>query len=72
MSLSFIDAVSLAGFLVSLQNLDENLSQNDKQDLQKDLADKADKLLQEIHAHLEQQDKKLDKLLKMVGEKNGT
>ena len=72
MNLSFIDAVSLASFLVSLQNLDENLSQNDKQDLQKDLADKADKLLQEIHAHLKEQDKKLDKIIKLVGDKDGT
>ena len=72
MNLSFIDAVSLASFLVSLQNLDENLSQNDKQDLQKDLADKADKLLQEIHAHLKEQDKKLDTILKLVGDKDGT
>lgn len=64
--LSFIDLLSIASFVVSLENLEENLTQSDKQDLQKDLTDKADLLLKEIHTHLEQQDKKIDEILRRL------
>ena len=64
--LSFIDLLSIASFVVSLENLEENLTQSDKQDLQKDLTDKADLLLKEIHKHLEQQDQKIDEILRRI------
>ena len=63
---TFLDTLSLISFLVGTMNLNENLSQRDKQDLQKDLADKADILLKEIHAHLEDQDNKIDKILEEI------
>ena len=37
--LDFIDILSIMSFCISLKNLDENLSQNDKQELQKNLTD---------------------------------
>ena len=61
--LEFMDILSIMSFVISLKNLDENLSQNDKQDLQKDLSDKINLLLKEIHGHLENQDKKIDLIL---------
>ena len=64
--LSFIDMLSIASFAIGLENLEENLTQGDKQDLQKDLSDKADLLLKEIHEHLEQQDKKIDEILRRL------
>ena len=64
--LSFIDIISIASFLVSIENLEENLTQSDKQDLQKDLSDKADLLLKEIHEHLERQDQKIDEILRRL------
>lgn len=64
--LSFLDLLTIASFAISLENLEENLTQGDKQDLQKDLADKADLLLKEIHEHLEQQDKKMDEILRRL------
>ena len=64
--LSFLDLLTIASFAISLENLEENLTQGDKQDLQKDLADKADLLLKEIHEHLEQQDKKIDEILRRL------
>ena len=64
--LSFIDIISIASFLVSIENLEENLTQSDKQDLQHDLADKADLLLKEIHEHLERQDNKIDEILRRL------
>ena len=62
--LGFIDLLSIASFVIGLMNLEENLTQGDKQDLQKDLSNKADMLLTEIHKHLEEQDKKLDYIIK--------
>ena len=71
--LDFIDILSILSFLVALMNLDENLTQSDKQELQEDLANKADILLSEIHSHLEQQDIKLDGIIKELEElKHGT
>ena len=64
--LDFLDLISIASFVISLQNLEENMTQTDKQDLQHDLADKADLLLKEIHKHLENQDIKLDNILERL------
>lgn len=64
--LSFIDLLSIASFAIALENLEENMTQSDKQDLQKDLSNKADLLLKEIHQHLEQQDKKIDEILRRI------
>jgi len=60
----FMDLLSIMSFCISLKNLDENLSQNDKQDLLKELTDDVNLLLTEIHKHLEEQDKKLDYIMK--------
>ena len=64
--LDFIDLLSIASFVIGLMNLEENLTQGDKQELQEDLSNKAELLLNEIHGHLEEQDRKLDELLKAV------
>lgn len=56
----FLDIITLLSFIISIENLEENLSQSDKQDIQNDLSEKADKILTEIHTHLERQDKLLN------------
>jgi len=61
--LTFLDIISIMSFCISLMNLDENLSQGDKQDLQNDLSEKMEIILKEIHDHLKEQDKKIDKIL---------
>lgn len=68
--LAFLDIISIMSFCISLMNLDENLSQGDKQDLQNDLAEKMEIILQEIHGHLEKQDIKIDKILEEVSNDN--
>ena len=65
---TFIDLLAIASFWVGIENLDLNLTQEDKQDLQQDLADKSEILLREIHTHLEEQDKKLDKIIQRLEE----
>lgn len=64
--LSYIDILSIASFVIGLMNLEENLTQSDKQELQKDLSAKTDLLLAEIHAHLEKQDKQIEEILKCI------
>ena len=66
--LDFLDLISIMSFVIALMNLDENVTQGDKQELQEDLANKADLLLNEIHGHLESQDIKLDIILKKLEE----
>lgn len=64
--LDFLDLISILSFCISVMNLNENISQGD-------LADSADKLLNEIHGHLQEQDIKLDLIMKELEElKNGS
>lgn len=64
--LDFLDLITLASFVIALQNLEENITQSDKAELQEDLQEKTDKLLQEIHGHLEEQDALLKKILEEI------
>lgn len=64
--LDFLDILNIMSFIIGLMNYDENLTQNDKQDLMQELNAKSDKLLEEIHRHLTEQDKKIDTILKEV------
>ena len=61
--LSLIDLLSIASFVIGLQNLEENLTQGDKQDLLQEFNTRAEGLLSEIHNHLQQQDNKLDYII---------
>ena len=67
--LSFLDLLNILSFWIGLENLESNLTQTDKQDLQKSLSENAERLLTEIHAHLEAQDEKIDKILTRLEEK---
>jgi len=58
-----LDILSVLSFLISVKNLDLNLTQNDKQDLMKELNKEASVLLDEIHGHLAIQDEKLNMIL---------
>ena len=67
--LGFVDILSIMSFVIGLMNLDENLTQNDKQELQEDLSSQTHLLLNEIHSHLQNQDDKIDKILEILGER---
>ena len=64
--LSFVDLISILSFFIGVENYGINLTQNDKADLQKNLSDKSDLLLKEIHQHLEKQDSKIDEILRRM------
>ena len=62
--LTFLDLLNILSFMIGVQNLDLNATQNDIQAIMNALAEKADTLLKEIHAHLEEQDRKLADIFK--------
>ena len=60
--LGLLDIISIMSFVIALMNLDENLTQGDKQELMEELSNKTNLMLTEIHTHLEVQDNKLDEI----------
>lgn len=71
--LDFLDILGVLSFVIAVINLDENLSQSDKQELLEEFNDKASLLLTEIHNHLEKQDVKLSSIEQLLKEiKNDT
>ena len=61
--LTFLDTINLISFMIGVMNLNENLTQGDKQDLLKIFSQEAERLLNEIHHHLQEQDEKIDIIL---------
>ena len=66
---TFLDTISLMSFCIGLQNLDMNITQEDMQESDHNSAQRADRILKEIHSHLEEQDAKIDMILEVL--KNG-
>lgn len=64
--LTMLDVLAIVSFLISVVNLDENLSQSDKADLQNSLQEEMQKALDELHSHLTVQDKKIDRILELL------
>lgn len=63
---SFSDSINIAGLILGLMNLEENLTQNDKQDLIDKFNQEANHLLSETHQHLQSQDEKMDLIIKQL------
>lgn len=60
--ITFLDAIGIMSFLIGVQNLDLNITQDDMQ-----------YVLADIHNHLQQQDEKIDRILKELEDlRNGT
>lgn len=64
--LGLLDIISIMSFVIALMNLDENLTQGDKQELMEELGNKTNQMLTEIHSHLEDQDNKLNKIMEAL------
>ena len=64
---TFLDLITLISFVIGLQNLELNITQNDLQSQTQDINETADKLvkdaIEEIHRHLQEQDRKIEILL---------
>ena len=66
---SFLDILTIMSFCIALQNLELNISQDDLQKESERLDTSLRQNVEEIHKHLERQDKKLDMILEVL--KNG-
>lgn len=64
--LEMLDVLNILSFCISLMNYGENLTQGDKQDLMQEFDSSISNLLEDIHNHLTEQDKKLDRILNMI------
>lgn len=62
--LTFLDTVGILSFLIGVQNLDLNVTQEDAQNIQHKSDANAHFILNEIHKHLEEQDEKIDYIIK--------
>lgn len=65
-----IDILNILSFIIGLLNYNENLTQNDKQDLLSAVSRQTKEILTDIHRHLEEQDKKLDEIMRLKNEKS--
>ena len=61
--IDFLDYISILSFLIGVKNLDLNITQNDLQSHTETLDKALRKQVEEIHAHLEQQDKLIKDIL---------
>ena len=61
---NFLGLLTIIGFAIGVQNLQENVSQSQMQNTVKEA-------VSEIHRHLEMQDDKIDKIIKILEEKGG-
>lgn len=67
-NLEFLDLLSIASFCIGLMNLDENITQGDVQQLQQQFDSNVSIVLDEIHAHLQDQDEKINEILTILKE----
>ena len=66
--LDLMDILNVLSFYIGLLNLQENLTQGDKQDLIRQFDTQTATILKELHKHLEVQDNKIDDILKRLEE----
>lgn len=63
---SFLDLLNVLSFIIGIMNLNENMTQGDKQELMETLSKQTQTVLTEIHSHLQRQDEKIDEILKRL------
>lgn len=66
--LDLMDILNVLSFYIGLLNLQENLTQSDKQDLIRQFDTQTATILKELNKHLEVQDNKIDDILKRLEE----
>lgn len=64
--IEFLDILSIISFVIGLKNYMESLNQGDKQEILHDFNKNTDALLRQINSHLEEQDEKINKILKKL------
>ena len=62
----FMNSVALVSFLIGMANYEENLTQNDKDDIMKELDEKTNAMLSTLEQDLKEQNKILQEQNKML------
>lgn len=65
----YINLINLLSFYIGLVNLKENLTQNDKQELENVFSQKMSGFINQVETHLAAQDQKMDQILEILREK---
>ena len=65
--LKFLDLLNIASFCIGIMNLNQNLTQTDKQELENKLDEELKVLVDDIHNHLREQDKKINEIFGSAG-----
>lgn len=60
--LEFMDILNIMSFIIGMMNYGENMTQGDKQDIMHSLDNQTQTLLENIHNHLTEQDRKLEEI----------
>lgn len=68
----FLDVLTIASFLISLQNLDLNASTDDLSKYTNEIIERLEKDLDDIHGHLSVQDAKINALLNRLEDLYGS
>ena len=63
---TFLDLLNILSFFLALKNLDLNVDQNYMQDVQQKFNDQISSVVDQIHAHLQTQDDKIDEILSIL------
>lgn len=58
-----LDMLSILSFYIGIKNLDENINQNDLQEA-------LNKAIEDIHSHLKEQDKRLERIEVLLNDQN--
>ena len=64
---SYIDYVNLMDLAINIANLRSNKSQEERQELEQLFNEKLGSVLNELHSHLEEQDRKIDFIYNKLG-----
>ena len=65
-----LDSIAVISFLVGLQNLDLNIAQEDLDNQTQELDRRLRTVVDNIHSHLQEQDRKIDLILERLNEKD--
>lgn len=63
---TFLDILTVMSFCIGLQNLDLNIAQEDLDNQTQELDRKLRIVVDDIHRHLKDQDKKIDEILRRM------
>ena len=66
--LTLLDILNILSFIIGILNYNENLTQDDKQELMREIDNKISLVLDKVQKHLEIQDKQLNIIIKRLEE----